>query len=491
MSRRIVPSIFVTCLLILTAACGPFGPDAPTATPIATIVAPTIVPTVATLTVAPSPIIADTATIALAPTVGATTTTAAGPAVTTTSLATAVDATGTPQGATTGTTPLAEATVAPATLAQLAKIESEAATLRGLKPTRDVPEHFVSSAQIAGNLKQEINANYSPDQGRRDALELWLLRLIPDRTVDLYQIQIDLLSEQVLGYYDPKTKELYVRNDQQPLGAEAQDTLAHEFVHSLQDDYYDLQKLRPDNSHNNDHDTAVTSLIEGDATVSQVQFAQRYMTPADLATLMQGSAGSSTTALDKAPAYIRDSLTFPYDAGAKFVYTLQQHGGFAAVNKALADPPVSTEQILHPDKYLASRRDMPLAISLPPLTSTLGSGWTIRNEDTLGEFDLAALLRYNGVTNADNAAAGWGGARFAHYQAGNAAVVILGTRWDTAKDATEFETALRLSFPPGIATGDQWTDGERSYALRHNSTSLTLITGTDNAAVQRAFTAVK
>ncbi len=487
MPRRIAPSAVLACLFALAAACGPFGPDAPTVTPVptATVVpAPTIaVP----LTVADTVIVvpADTAT----PVAALETATPVAAADTATPVAATVETPGTAVAA--GGTPLAEATAQPTTLAQLATIEAEAATLRGLQPKRNVPEHFVSSAQIAANLTKEINDDYSPAEGRRDALELWLLRLIPDRTVDLYQIQIDLLGEQVLGYYDPKTKELFIRSDQQPLGAEAQDTLAHEFVHSLQDEYYDLQKLRPDNSHNNDRDTAVTSLIEGDATVAQVQFAQRYMSPADMATLMQGSANSSTAVLDKAPAYIRDSLIFPYNKGAEFVYTLQQHGGFAAVNKALADPPVSTEQILHPDKYLASRRDLPLAVSLPPLTSTLGSGWTIRNEDTLGEFDLAALLRYNGVTEADAAAAGWGGARFALYQDDSAALVILGTRWDTAKDATEFETALRRSFPPGIATGDQWTDGERNYALRHNGSALTLITGTNNTAVQRALAAVR
>ncbi|MDQ2807643.1 MAG: hypothetical protein M3Z04_12155 [Chloroflexota bacterium] len=496
MFRRLAPIFMLACLLALVVACGPFGPDTPT--PATSPPTPllkgegsaTVIPS---STVAVPPTAAATATIVPADTatpVAADSATPVAAADTATPSAATAESSGTPVASVSGTPPV-EASAQPTTLAQLATIEAEAATLRGLQPKRDVPEHFVSSAQIATNLKKEINDDYSPAEGRRDALELWLLRLIPDRTVDLYQIQIDLLGEQVLGYYDPKTKELFIRSDQQPLGAEAQDTLAHEFVHSLQDEYYDLQKLRPDNSHNNDRDTAVTSLIEGDATVAQVQFAQRYMSPADLATLMQGSADSSTAVLDKAPAYIRDSLIFPYDSGAQFVATLQQHGGYAAVNKALADPPVSTEQILHPEKYLTTHRDLPLAVSLPPLTSTLGSGWTIRNEDTLGEFDLAALLRYNGVTNADTAAAGWGGARFAFYQDDSDALVILSTRWDTAKDATEFETALRRSFLPGIATGDQWTDGERSYALRHSGSSLTLITATNNAAVLRALAAVK
>src|SRR5206468_3114024 len=129
-------------------------------------------------------------------------------------------------------------------------------------------------------------------------------------------------SEQVLGYYDPHTKELYVRNDQQPLNPEAQETLAHEFVHSLQDEYYDLEKIRPSDRHDNDRDTAATALIEGDATLAGLQFAQKYMTLADLTALIQGSGNESTTALDSAPPYVRDSLLFPYEQGANFVSTL-------------------------------------------------------------------------------------------------------------------------------------------------------------------------
>jgi hypothetical protein len=388
----------------------------------------------------------------------------------------------------TGPTP----TVDPATAAQLQKIETDAASLRGLKPKTDVPEHFLSSADLKENLKEQIDEEYSPSEGKEDATELWIMRLIDDPSIDLYQLQIDLLGEQVLGYYDIKKKELFVRNDEQPLDPEAQETLAHEFVHSLQDEYYDLQKLRPENSHNSDRDAGVTALVEGDATVSGLLYAQKYMSQEDFQKLLAGSETSSTTELDKAPAYIRESLLFPYSQGVEFALALYQQGGFAALNRALADPPQSSEQILHPDKYLAAKRDAPLPVTLPPLTDTLGTGWTLDDYDTLGEFDLGMMLKTQGVDDPE-AVAGWGGARYAYYKSDSdtGGLVIMGTRWDTTKDAGEFDTALRESLAKAQRQGEVWQDGDRYAAVYRAGDQVMFVGGTDRALVERVLGTLK
>jgi hypothetical protein len=411
------------------------------------------------------------------------------PATATDAVPTATDATAPPTG-TAAAGPSAEATIAPATEQQLLQIEAQAATVRGLTPKTDVPEHFITAAEMQADLKQQIADEYPRDEARQDALELWLLRLIDDRDLDLYQLQIDLLGEQVIGYYDTKQNELFVRNDEQPLGPEAQETLAHEFVHSLQDEYYDLEKLRPEHSNDSDRNAAATALIEGDASLAGLLFAQKYMTPADYKALIEQSQNAPTGQLDKAPPYIRDSLLFPYSEGAVFVITLYRAGGFAAVDQAFAHPPVSTEQILHPDKYLTRQPDLPLAVTVPPLTTTLGADWTLHDTDTLGEFDLAALLKANGV---DDAAAtdGWGGAAYALYQGRSAALLIAATRWDTAQDATEFDTALRRSFATATQDGDLWSDAGRFFGGQHRGDAVTLVAGTDRAAVVQAMAASK
>jgi hypothetical protein len=486
MMRRALLSLVA---ILFLAACGPFGPDAPTPSPPTPTAGATTPPTSAAPATAPAP----TDTAAPAPTA---TVSAAPPTA---------EATGTPvagQSPAPGATAAAsgsptadagpEATAAPETLRQVTTIESEASSVRGLKPKRDVPEHFVSSAQIKSNLTKEIDTEYPPADAKRDALEGWLMRLLPDRSLDLHQLQIDLLGEQVLGYYSPDSKELFVRNDQQPLGAEAQETLAHEFTHSLQDEYYDLNKMRPRNSTEADADLATTSLIEGDATLSGVLFAQKYMSKADYQALITGSGGSQPE-LDRAPVYVRESLLFPYDQGAQFVINLWQRGGFGAVNKALGDPPRSSEQIMHPEKYTNTPRDNPQPVTLPPLTSTLGAGWTLQDSKTLGEFDLDVMLRVNQVADdvAGTAAAGWGGSRYALYQNGADGVVIVGTRWDTTRDANEFEAAMRQSFANDTVKDGIWQDVDRYYALKRTGAAITFLGGTDRAAVAHALGAVK
>jgi hypothetical protein len=380
--------------------------------------------------------------------------------------------------------------VAPATLRQLTTIESEAATVRGLKPKTDVPEHFVSPAEMQADVKQQVISEYPQDEARQDALELWLLRLIDDRSLDLVQMQIDLLAEQVIGYYDIKQKELFVRNDQQPLGVEAQETLAHEFVHSLQDEYYDLEKLRPAHSHDSDRNAAATALMEGDASLAGILVAQKYMSQADYQLLIKQSQNAPTEQLDKVPPYFRDSLLFPYVQGAAFVIALYGAGGFAAIDQAFAHPPASTEQILHPEKYLTRTPDAPLPVTVPPLTASLRADWTLRDTNTLGEFALSELLKVNGVDDAE-ATAGWGGGAYALYQGQSAAVLIAATRWDTAGDADEFAAALRRSFAAAQADGPLWSDAGRFFGLQSSGDGVTFVAGTDRAAVEAALGASK
>ena len=479
MRRRIPLFLLILCLLT---ACNPFaGPEAtPTPTPVPpTATAVAVAPTDTT---APATPVAEAS--ATAPAGNPTPTEAAPTEAATVEATAAAEATGTPAP------PVAAATIPPALEQQITKIESEAATVRGLKPKTDVPEYFISSEQIKENLKQEIAQDYPRDQARRDTLELWLMRFVNDQSLDLYQVQVDLLGEQVLGYYDQDKKDLFVRNDQQPLSPLAQETLAHEFVHSLQDEYYNLRKLRPRNSHNGDRDAAITSLIEGDATISGLIFAQKYMTQAEFQEFLKEDSSGSTKILDQVPLYIRESLYFPYDQGFKFVLALYQSGGFPRIDKAFQDPPTSTEQIMHPEKYLNSPRDVPKAVDLVPLTDTLGAGWTMQDTNTLGEFDLDALLRTNNVTDPE-AAAGWGGARYALYQGNGGAVVLLTTRWDTAKDAGEFNTALTQSLSKATKDGAIWNDNGRFIGITHTGDQVTMVSGTERAAVERALAAVK
>jgi hypothetical protein len=480
MHRR---ALILISLVWLLAACDPMAISTPTPSPAPPVA--TAEPTPTTEPTAPPTDVPPTATAGATLPTATAETGALSPTVQAGSPVTATTQLGAP-------TPTAQASIDPQIEAQLVQIESDTSAMRGLQPKAHVPEKFVPQSVLKANLTDQIKADYKPEDARRDATTLWLLRLLNDPSIDLRQLQIDLLGEQVLGYYDRKKKELYVRSDQAQLSPLSRETLAHEYTHSLQDQYYDLHKLTPDKIEN-DRGTAVLSLIEGDATISGVAYARQYMTSADFQALMNESNNSPRTVMDAAPRYIRDSLLFPYDQSIPFITALvqAQPGSFKGIDKAFTDPPQSTEQILHPEKYLNQPRDLPVAVTPPPLTSTLGAGWTQSHTDTMGEFDLTEILKINGVADstADTAAAGWGGGGYALYQNGNAALLILGTVWDTPKDATEFNDALQSSMGSLKKDGTLWTDGKRFFGTAHTTSGVTIVSGTDRGAVQRAIVA--
>ncbi|MDW8185354.1 MAG: hypothetical protein RMM07_08875, partial [Anaerolineae bacterium] len=147
---------------------------------------------------------------------------------------------------------------------------------------------------------------------------------------------------------------------------------------------------------------------------------------------------------DRAPRVIQEELLFPYDAGFTFVQALYERGGWEAINAAFRDPPASTEQILHPEKFF--RRERPIRVTLPPLTDTLGSGWQLVDENVLGEFFLRVYLEERlPASQAEEAAAGWGGDRYAVYvnEAAGQDLLTLAVAWDDEAEAQEFVDAYR------------------------------------------------
>ena len=372
---------------------------------------------------------------------------------------------------------------------QLLEIEKGASKVRGLNPLADVQEHFIDKDQLRENMLALRDKNYTREDARQSELQLWLLRLIKQPSVGLYQLQADMLSNEVVGYYDPEKKDLFVLNDTTDLDPLARETLAHEFVHSLQDQHYDLQKIIPRNSSNTDGTLAAKSVVEGDATLSGLLYADEYLTSAEFKQLL-GASLSYAVPESKVPDIFVEELHFPYTYGLDFVKSLYARGGFDTVNKALADPPKSSEQIMHPEKYLAAGRDDPMPVGLPPLTATLGSGWTYRFSETMGEFELGVLLKDNGIKDPSAAIAGWGGGQADLYENGSNSVVLLGTVWDTRDDALEFEAAMRKSLALIGRSGSLWSDGTRFFGLACVRDKVVFAGGTEPVSVQKALDSV-
>jgi len=275
------------------------------------------------------------------------------------------------------------------------------------------------------------------------------LGLVPD-DLDLEPLIRSLLLEQVVGYYDPARDTLYVVDRVDPDLVEP--VLLHEIVHALQDQYVDLDSLMAAHRERNDRGTAAQAAMEGHATFAMLEWQLARMAgDADLTTLpgFEGllgddplaAAGLEMPVLSEAPAVIRESLLFPYLGG--LVY-LQKHwaGPWGRVPPLGSEMPVSTEQILHPERFAPGQEDMP---TLVWFGEALPGGWTEVLTDDLGELETRLLLRefLSSRQEADRGAAGWDGDRFRLLDGPNGESLLWVSVWDTDRDALEFETAVR------------------------------------------------
>ena len=261
----------------------------------------------------------------------------------------------------------------------------------------------------------------------------------------------------IAGSYDPETKKVVVMNDIEG-GRRDDGTLAHEIGHFLDDSRWDLQKLCLAAHGNSDRALAVRALIEGSAMGVQVDYAllERYecltglaggfltsQTKQDLESdmgLFARASRQGRSLLQTTPKYVRERIVFPYSRGLPLAREIRILGGTAALDEAFANPPRSTEQVLHPEKLL-ERRDDPIEIQLSD--SWLPAGAQAIHEDTLGELGIRQLFNTRFPKDfAYPAAEGWGGDRYRVVALEGRDVLIWHTEWDTEQAARRFAKAM-------------------------------------------------
>ena len=324
------------------------------------------------------------------------------------------------------------------------EIRTAVEAIRGLQPTADVDPVTIDEAQLRANLTAEFDAENTASDLRFSEESLIALGLLPVGS-SLRDLILDFQGSSVAGYYSPDKNELFVVSRSGGLGPAEEVTYSHEFTHQLQDQHFDLGKLGQDATNQSDRALAQLALVEGDAVSVQNRWTIANLTPEEMGQLLTASLDpKALEALQRAPAYLRETSLFPYLSGNPFVESLiATGGGYQAVNDAFANPPASTEQILHPEKY--ATREAPIDVKLPAdLATKMGSGWTDAGQDTLGEVVLRLWLTQNGVPSvtASVAAAGWAGDRLVLLRGPSGDLTIgLRTEWDTAADAADFAAA--------------------------------------------------
>jgi hypothetical protein len=357
-----------------------------------------------------------------------------------------------------------------------ASIRQSVEAIRGLRPTADVGPVTIDAQQLRTNLQTEFDKENPAHELRFSEDALGLLGLLPSGS-SLRDLTLDFQAGQVAGYYSPDRKELFVVSRSGGVGPAEEVTYAHEFTHQLTDQRFDLARLGVDAANQSDRALAQLALIEGDAVSVQTTWTVQNLTPEEMGQLLQSALDpEALAALQRAPAYLRETALFPYQDGLTFVSGLLASGGYDAVNAAYAKPPDSTEQVLHPEKY--TRREAPRVVKIPKLFEPgLPAGWKALGEDTLGEFILRLWLTQGGVIpeQASTAAAGWGGDRLELYDSPNGTSLLLVTEWDTLGDASEFAAAAKAALPKLGLRGD--------VAFDERSPSVFIAVGDDAGAI--------
>lgn len=342
-----------------------------------------------------------------------------------------------------------------------ARASRELAQLRGLP----APAALEVATKDREQLRESIGEIFQKEWGKHDeglARAYRLFGLLPAE-LDVKRYLVELYTQQIAGYYDPEHAKLFVIQPDGGEGESAEEAAllqsyvtAHEVVHALQDQQFDLEALRKRVELENDRALATTALIEGDATLASFEHLiwRNIGPPFSLAgplgrSLVRGvvalggqaalaSDRPDARALREAPDVIRSELLFAYLEGMAFVSALRSEFGWAAVDEAFRDPPESSEQILHPERYY-DRRDRPVRITLaqgPP-------GWQPVFEETLGMLDLQVLLRTQLGGRAARNAEGWDGDRYVVWETGAGEALGWVTVWDHAYAARRFERSYR------------------------------------------------
>jgi hypothetical protein len=358
------------------------------------------------------------------------------------------------------------------------QIEGEVQQIRGLTATKKVDRETIDEATLRDMLTKQFAEDNPPAYAAANERLLKALGLIP-QDADLQALSLELLGAGVAGFYDNKVKKMFIVSRSGGIGGAEKITYAHEFTHALQDQHFTVFTDQKDLRDQTDRLMARQAVYEGDATVLMTYWAARHLTPAELAEAGKTDPQQQAV-LDSMPKILQETLLYPYMTGALFVLGTQTAKGWPGVDDFYSRMPVSTEQIMHPQKYAAD--EQPIDVQLPKdLAKDLGAGWTVPLTDTFGEFQTGIWLRESGVPadQATAAAAGWGGDRLAVIDGPKPGqwAVAMHTVWDTKADAAEFETAAQ--------TAIQKASGVAQVLPGTGGTTRWVVVGSDDATLTK------
>jgi hypothetical protein len=388
----------------------------------------------------------------------------------------------------------------------LDEVASRVEKIRGLEFKRaprvevlrqEILEERLEDAERAQVLKDPDRVEREERAAAAEEALLFLLGLV-DSKADVAKLGVSDDLE-VGGVFLEDEDRVYlereaVRKDRD----EAEKILAHELAHALEDQHFGLGSPRADLG---DAAEAARALGEGSASVVEATYADRYLGTRSAESVLNRREERARSA-DLPPGLV-PAIAFPYSDGASFVESLQKAGGRGAVDRAFERTPETTEQILHPQKWIAAEQPITTRI---PRSATPGGGWRALGAGDVGEVStrmiLATALPEKAV---EQAAAGWGGGAYRTWYrralptldcsqaCRRRAAAVLTWAWDDAREAREFDAALtrylRSALGGTPARGDAWAVKGGAAATAARGDRRALAVAPDERVAQRLATA--
>jgi hypothetical protein len=334
---------------------------------------------------------------------------------------------------------------------QMDQIQQQVSQITGLQASQPVTRVLITPAQLAQRVTSDFAKQNDPKEILTNETELIAWGLIKPG-FDFNNYMEILQKEEIAGFYDDKSKEMFVVSGA-GFGGNEKWTYAHEYTHALQDQNFDIEHGLNYNDQTckkaSERCAAVQALLEGDAVLSQYDWLATYASNQDKKDILSYANSLSLPVYDQAPDFLKQDFNFPYQQGLDFVQSLFKKGGWAAIDQAFKNPPVSTSQILHPELYPDQK---PISVTLPDISSALGPGWSLLEQNSLGEWYTYLILGHgiDPKTRLDDntakaAAQGWAGDTYLTYYNDRTknTVIVLRTAWDSTSDAQQFAAAFQ------------------------------------------------
>ena len=314
---------------------------------------------------------------------------------------------------------------------EIARLLRATARAHALTVKHAVAGRTVSRKEGIALIKEKAEHDLPKDVLAAQGELLGALALIP-ADYDFVAGMYSMLEQNVAGFYDPDQDTMFLIDDLDR-GAR-HETLAHELVHALQDQHYDLGARLRYRRGQLDRITAAATLAEGDAmsAMLDVSHGSAFRFTARAVHLMMVAGVAFSESGGTTPRVLQSSLISPYSDGFRFVQQLRKRGGWQEVDRVWRAPPETTEQLLHLDKY--DKREPAILVPELPI-KTLGSGWQPMDSDAMGEQTLRIVLEQWAIKAvAREGAAGWGGDRY------------LVLRRSATADATDYVVGWHIRF---------------------------------------------